>query len=223
MKAAKIQVTTEVSLMLLWITAGVGVVSISYLIPRISTEYWPALNAAGIAAGAYFLVLVAYIIRSLLERRFQIIVGIMSFLVFLSTAVSWTITQEHSEWSKHTIMRVRGTIGRNIMSFEMQKHLLPALEQYHLQKSEKRMSIGKVFQTLHPNGTTGSNIHEKRYEGDELRVFIRSMTSDKVVLVSQESYVPGRNPNFQNHDGRKGMVQETFVLTEKGITHVSEN
>jgi hypothetical protein len=44
-----------------------------------------------------------------------------------------------------------------------------------------------------------------------------------IELLSQETYVKGRDPQFKNHNGQVGMIQEKIILTEKGITYVPEN
>jgi hypothetical protein len=56
-----------------------------------------------------------------------------------------------------------------------------------------------------------------------MKVVVESLDPDRIVLVSQETSVKGRDPNFKNYDGKSGMVQERFILTEEGITYVSEN
>jgi hypothetical protein len=69
----------------------------------------------------------------------------------------------------------------------------------------------------------GINIYKSDFEGDSLKTFIQSLEPRRVVLVSQETYVNGRDPEFKNYNGQKGMIQEKCTLTEQGLNYESEN
>jgi hypothetical protein len=69
----------------------------------------------------------------------------------------------------------------------------------------------------------GANIRKSEWKGDERQVIVTKLEPAVIELLSQETYVKGRDPQFKNHNGQVGMIQEKFILTEKGITYVSEN
>ena len=109
------------------------------------------------------------------------------------------------------------------MSHQVPLPLLKTLAAYHQQGPKKKKTIGDVFREFYGGATVGSNIYKPQWEGDRLTIIVETLEPDRIALVSQETYVKGRDPNFRNLDGRVGMVQEKFILTERGITHVSEN
>jgi hypothetical protein len=218
-----IEIKQEVSITLLWIVAGVIVVSLGFLFTPQSTELWPALDVAGVAAGAYLIALLFYALRKPLSTRLRVSVGIIAVVVMGCTAFTWTRMQEQTHWQAERLMKIRVLIGRGIMYWEMPIPLLKTLEAYYQQGPRKKETLADVFRRLQKGATVGYNIHEPRWEGDPMTVIVEMLNADRIVLVSQETYVKGRDSNFRNYDGKIGMVQEIFILTEKVIRHVSEN
>jgi hypothetical protein len=218
-----IEIKQEVSIALLWIAAGVVAVSLAFFLTPRSPALWPALDAAGVAAGVYLVALLAYSLRKPLSTRLRILVGGSALVVLGCTAFTWLRTEDQSRWQAEQLMKIRGLIGRGIMISEMPKPLLETLEAYHQQSARKKESLADIFRKLQPGATVGCNIHKPSWEGDPIKVIVESLDPNQIILVSQETYVKGRDPSFSNYDGRAGMVQEKFILTKKGITHVSEN
>lgn len=220
---ATIEIKQEVSIALLWIAAGVVAVSLAFFLTPRSAEFWPALDTAGVATGVYLIAFLTYALRKPLSTRLRILVAVIALAVLGCTAFMWLGTEDQSRWQAEQLMKIRAVIGRGIMYYEMPKPLLKSLEAYHQQGARKKESLADVFRKLQPGAAVGSNIHKPSWEGDSMKVIVEALDPDRIVLVSQETYVKGRDPNFKNYDGKAGMVQEKFVLTEKGITHVSEN
>jgi hypothetical protein len=94
---------------------------------------------------------------------------------------------------------------------------------YYRQDTKGARTLADVFNQLHQGATAGRNIHKSEGEWDKTTVMVETLEPDRIVLVSQETYVPGRDSSFKNYNGQTGMLQEKFTLTERGITHVSEN
>ena len=218
-----IEIKQEVSITLLWIAAGVVAVSLAFLLAPRSTELWPAVNLAGVIAGVYLVALLGYALRKPLSARLRNLVAIVALVVITCTAFTWLRTEVQARWQAEQLMKIRAIIGRGIMYYEMPKPLLKTLEAYHQQGARNKESLADLFRKLQPGAAVGSNIHKASWEGDSMKVIVEALDPDRVILVSQETYVKGRDPRFRNYDGKTGMVQEKFVLTEKRITHVSEN
>ncbi len=222
-ESVTIEIKQEVSITLLWIAAGVILVSAAFfLVPR-GTDLWPALNAAGVAAAVYLFALLMFVLRPPLPVRTRITVGIVAFLVLFCTAFAWIRMEDHSRWQAATLMKIREVIGRGIRFAEMPSTLLKTLDAYHRHGVKKNKTLADEFRALEGDVHAGSNIHKPQWEGDDMTVIVQSLEPDRIVLVSQESYVKGRDPSFKNLDGKIGMVQEKYILTERGVTHVSEN
>lgn len=218
-----IEIKQEVSITLLWIAAGVILVSATFFLTPQTTELWPAINTAGIAATLYFAALMAYVLRKPLAAKWRMVFGIVSIVVIGCGAYRWIGMQEETHWQVDQIMKVRVVIGRGIKMVEMAPPLLKTLDAYCRQGPKKSMSLADEFKQMHAGVTTGSDIRTPEWEGDDMAVVVETLEPNRIVLVSQETFVKGRNPSFRNHDGKTGMLQEKFILTEKGLTHVSEN
>jgi hypothetical protein len=218
-----IEIKQEVSIGLLWIAAGVVAVSLAFLLAPQSTELWPALDAAGVAAGVYLITLLVYALRKPLSARLRILVGVIALVVLGCTAFAWLSMEDQARWQVEQLAKIRVTMGRAVMYLEAPIPLLKTLEAYHREGARKKETLADVFRRLQQGATIGSNIHKPRWDGDPMKVIVEALDPDRIVLVSQETFVGGRDPNFKNYDGKSGMVQEKFILTEKGISHVSEN
>ena len=218
-----IEIKQEVSIALLWIAAGVILVTATFFLAPQGRELWPAVNAAGIAAAIYFFTFMAYVLRKPLPRKWRVSLGAISILVIGCGAFRWVSTQEQSHWQADQLMKIRGVIGRGVRVVEMAPPLLKTLDAYHRQGAHKVSTLADEFRKMYAGATAGSNIHKPQWDEDDMTVVVETLEPDRIVLVSQETYVKGRDPSFRNHDGKTGMIQEKFTLTEKGVTHVSEN
>ena len=218
-----IEIKQEVSITLVWIVVGIIVVSAVFLLSPRSTELWPAVNAAGIAAVLYIIALLVYVLRSPLSLKHRFWIGLAAAVVLGLGTYSWTKNQERTYWQAETLMRIRGVIGRGMMRYEMIPEMLAALKEFHHPSVKKNESLAQVFSRMHPGATVGSNIHKPQWEGDLMKVIVAKLEPGQIELLSQETFVNGRDPHFRNYNGQSGMIQERVILTEKGITHVSEN
>jgi hypothetical protein len=222
-ESVTIEIKQDVSITLLWIVVGVILVSATFFLTPQSKELWPAINAAGIAAAVYLLALLAFVLRRPLALRQRLVVGAIALVVICSAAFAWMRLQSETEWQAETLMRIRAVIGHGIRIWEMPAPLLKTLDAYHHQGAGKTRSLADEFRELEGDLTVGSNIHKPQWEGDNMSVIVATLDPDRVVLVSQETFVKGRDPAFRNYDGKVGMLQEKYILTERGLTHVSEN
>jgi hypothetical protein len=218
-----IEIKQEVSITLLWIVAGVILISATFFLTPQTTELWPAINAAGIAAGIFLFALLAYVLRRPLAMKQRLLVGIIGIFVIGCTTITWMKKQEQAHWQADQLMKIRAVIGRGIKMADMAPPLLKVLDAYHRQGAKKLNTLAGEFKKSYPGAAVGTNIHKSQGEWDELTVMVESLEPNEIVLVSQETYVKGRDPEFKNYDGKIGMLQEKFILTERGLTHVSEN
>jgi len=218
-----IEIKQEVSITLLWIVAGVVVVSLAFLLTPQSTELWPSINAAGIAAGLYVIALLIFVLRKPLGTKLRLWIGIAALASMGLMAFTWVRAQEQTHWQAETVMRIRGIIGRGVMRYDMPPALLKTLDEFYKQGPTKKETLAAIFSRLHNGATAGSNIHKPMWDSDSLKVIVKTIEPARIELVSQETFVKGRDLQFVNHNGQVGMIQETFILTEKGISHVSEN
>jgi hypothetical protein len=218
-----IEIKQEVSIALIWIAAGVVAVSLAFFLTPRSPELWPALDAAGVAAGVYLIALLAYTLRKPLSTQLRVLVGGIALIALSCTVLAWQSKEDQSHLQAERVAHIRVIVARQLLYSEMSIPLLNTLGAYHQQGVGKHETLADVFRRLHKDAVVGFNVHKPSWKGDPMKVIVKSLDPDRIVLVSQETSVEGRDLHFKNYDGKSGMVQEEFILTEKGITHVSEN
>lgn len=209
-------------MVLLWLIAGLVVVSVAFFLPGNPPEVWPNLNLGGIVTVVYLLALLTYTMREPFGRKAQVTTWIVAIVTVASLAVAWTEMDSLSHYQQQTLLNIRATIGRGIIYTEVPDSLLSVLDRFHHQKG-KKATLGQVFQIHYPGTRVGDNIHKANNEYDSLQVYIAALSDTTIALAAQEMYVKGREPTFKNYNGRVGMVQEKFTLTVKGVRHESEN
>ena len=101
--------------------------------------------------------------------------------------------------------------------------MLKTLDEFYKDGFHTKESLANVFRRQNPGVVVGTNIRKPNWDGDALQVIVTRLEPDLIEIVSQETYVPGRDPQFKNRNGRLGMIQEKLVLTNRGMTHVIEN
>jgi hypothetical protein len=218
-----IEIKQEVSIILVWLVSGIVFVSVAFFIPSKSTELWPQFYAGGIAAIIYLIALLLYAVRKPVSIKARIIATACSIITLGALIFSSIQMDNQSHWQADKLMQIRGIIGRGTMTCMIPQPLFKTLKVFHEQGLIKKETIAQIFQRLNDNASVGSNIHKPENEGDILKIFVQSLEPDRVVLVSQETFVKGRNPEFNNYNGQKGMIQERCILTAMGIKYESEN
>ena len=218
-----IEIKQEISILLLWLVSGIIFVSAAFFIPPSSTELWQQFYAVSIAAIIYLIALLIYAVRKPVSIKTRIII-VGCFVIVLGAFVFSSIQSDSlAHRQMENLMQARGIIGRGIMTYKMPQPLFKTLKVFHEQGSIKKETIAQIFRRLNGNASVGSNINKPENERDSLKVIIQTLEPDKVILVSQETYVKGINPQFKNYNGQEGMIQEKCTLTAKGIKYESEN
>jgi hypothetical protein len=218
-----IEIKQEVSITLLWIVFGVIVVSLVFFLTPPAMELWPSLNAAGIAGVVYLIAMLIYALRKPLEMRTRVLIGIATIVVIALGAFTWVRMEDQTRWQAETLMKVRGIIGRGVMVHDMRGATLETLDEFYHQRGVNKESLADIFRRQNTGAAVGSNIHKPEWGGDQWQVLVTKLEPAMIELVSQETFVKGRDLQFKNHNGQVGMIQAKCILTEKGITYVSEN
>ncbi len=210
-------------MIIIWLLGGIAAVTIAFFIPPTSSELWPSINAAAIPVILYVLALGFYTLRSPITRTARIIAWISIALVGAATYTAWSTMDSLSHWQHDQLLRIHTVITRGILQTFAPRYELNALEEFHKQRVKKRESLGHIFQRQNNGATLGSNIYKAESSEDSTAIVVRSLSDNEVVLVGSHTYSRGRNPDFKNVNGKIGVVQERFTLTEKGIVYESEN
>lgn len=218
-----IEIKQEVAIMLGWLVVGVTFVTIGFLFGSKEKDLWSSLNTAGVFAGLYLVALIAYALRKPLPLKSRITMGIFSALMLVAIASTWNGQYKQSHWQRETILEIRKVIGHGIMAYEIPDLLLKTLDAYYQEGVKRQEPLDKVFQRLNPRALVGTDIQKEDIGKRQQRIFVQSITDREIILIGQETVAKGKNPQFKNYDGSIGMIQEKFILTEKGIVHESQN
>ncbi len=218
-----IEIKKEVSIIFLWLAGGISFVTIAFFLPPQTNELWPQFYSAGIAAIIYLIALLVYVLRKPISAKARIITAICSFLVLGSAVFASIEADMQSHWQQNKLLEIRGLIGREIMASQMPKQLLETLKIYYQQKQKESESLAQIFRRTNAGATVGSNIYTPAYPGDSLKIIVQTLEPERVVLVSQETFIQGRDSLFGNYNGQKGMIQEKCTLTKLGVKYESEN
>ncbi|MBI3787766.1 MAG: hypothetical protein HY276_05855 [Ignavibacteriales bacterium] len=218
-----IEIKQEVAIMLGWLVVGVMIVKGGFLFGSGGKDLWSALNTAGVCAGLYLVALIGYSLRKPLPVKSRITMGVFSALMLVAIASTWNGQYKQSHWQRETLLNIREVIGRGILAYEIPNLLLKTLDGYYQQGGKKSESLGEVFQRLNPRAIVGANIQKDDVGYRQQKIFVQAITNREVILIGQETVAKGKNPQFKNYDESMGMMQEKFILTEKGIVHESQN
>jgi hypothetical protein len=131
--------------------------------------------------------------------------------------------KDQAEWQKSTLTEIRARMGQSVAEATATDCLLKTLETYYQQKRPTTKSLAEIFQGQNNGAAPGSNVYSPRYDWDSLRIYVQQLVSDRIVLVSQDPVVKGKNADFANYGGKKGLAQYRFTLTTKGMTYESKN
>ena len=222
-KTITIEIRQEVAAMLVLLVVGIVLVCGAFIIPAKSAELWPALSAGGVASAVYLIVLLVFMLRMPIRGTKRWLTVLVSVVVLGTTAYSWVSMKNYGMWRKERLMDVRRLIGSGIRETKSSDYLLRTLDAYYRQGEHKRESLAEIFKNQNSGAVVGSNVHPAEYTGDETKFFVEQLETDRIVLISQETFIKGKNPEFRNYDGKTGMVQDAYVLTAKGLAHESQN
>jgi hypothetical protein len=202
---------------------GIILVSLAFVLPGRTVEVWPSLNAAGIAALIYIIALLAYILRNPIPVKHRIIVGVLAFISVIALGAYWTGMRNTTQWQQSRLLEIKSLGVRGIMISDAPIKLLSVLEDYHAQGKTKKLSLAEIFLHKYPQAAIGSNIFTSFGGEDSLRIFVTTLSDSVVVLTASHAYARGRTADFLPYWGRKGTIQERYILTEKGVRHESDN
>lgn len=205
-----------------WLVAGALLVGGAFVLGS-SSDHWSSFNWAGLAAAAYLVALLLYVMRKPFTPR----TSAVTWLCFAGAAAfvcfGWTGMEDQSKWQREKLGSIHTLILRGVYQTDLSVPLLRTLRSYHEQKGTRRETLGKTFLRIAPQGSVGASIHFKGWEGDSMKTFVSQLSDTSVTLVSEYGYGHGRNPEFQNYDGKKGIPQAKATLTEKGVRYETEN
>lgn len=213
--------SSAVTVMLIWILSGVIVVSAVYSFTPTVTP-WSALNAAGFVAGVYLIALLLFVARKPVRLLPRILAFVLALTAIGATAFTW-IKSEHYLEDQRTYAKERSEITVRGMIFNTgSQNLLQTLRTSQKNSWTRSRTLDEIFRLRNPSAAEGKELRSTAIYRS-IVFYVETLKPDSIVLVATDITVPGRNPDFVAHGGRKGCIQDRFTLTRKGMVHESQN
>lgn len=210
---------------ILWIIVGVALCSALFFLQPAGEDLWPQANAAGIAVLIYLVSLGIYTLRKPIPRTMAFLIALMFLIGGTSVALTWRTQQRMSQYQRKQLVLISQKIHEGWMRAISHDTLMTAFRSYHGGVSGEPRSMAAAFTEKFPSAVPGGRVRLKRLgESDDSTFFhVNELSDSSVVLTGRVSYVHGRNPDFVNIDGRRGMIQLRATMTPKGIEYDKEN
>lgn len=204
-----------------WLIGGIVITTLTFFLSIDNINLWKSLNASAIVALAYCIVLIIFNIKLFPLKRKIVLIAVFVIGVFF-VFKSWSLAYEQSTWQKETLLRIRGSISRGVLNVSLNNAMLHVLSNYHSQADKNKKSLKEIYNELIK---TDSGFIEtlKLSQEDSPLIYNKVLSDTELVFIGQEMFVKGRNPDFANYTGKKGMVQVRATLTSKGVKYESEN
>lgn len=204
-----------------WLVGGIVITTLTFFLSVDNINLWRSLNASAIVALAYCIALIIFNIKPFpLKRKIILIAAFVVGVFFVYK--SWSLAYEQSTWQKETLLKIRGKISRGVLNVRLNNTMLHVLSNYHSQADKNKKSLKEIYNELIK---TDSGFVEalKLSPKDSTMIYNKVLSDTELVFIGQEMFVKGRNPDFVNYTGKKGMVQVSATLTSKGVKYESEN
>ena len=204
-----------------WLIGGIVITTLTFFLSIDNINLWKSLNASAIVALAYCIVLIIFNIKLFPLKRKIVLIAVFVIGVFF-VFKSWSLAYEQSTWQKETLLRIRGSISRGVLNVSLNNAMLHVLSNYHSQADKNKKSLKEIYKDLIKTDTDFVKTLKLSQEDSPL-IYNKVLSDTELVFIGQEMFVKGRNPDFANYTGKKGMVQVRATLTSKGVKYESEN
>jgi len=210
---------------ILWVGIGIIVTLVAFFIPEQSGSIWPSVIASSIAALIYLLVLMIMMLPKITSSSKRKVIGWTLSLVIFGSAVSAIISYVGTQRQADTLSEIRYTIDSKVAELFVKKPMLKTLQAYHAEKRADNSSIGSLFVQKYDSLITEDSLfaHEGISDNEMLTIYLAKANADGIVLITESSYIDGKNANYQNFSGAKGQYQTKGVLTTKGVHYERTN
>ena len=193
------------------------VIGLFGLVMVCTNDVWAATNVAGIVCVGFLVgvaVRLTHLYHSLTQR---ITVGALSTIVITALVLHWVMLWRMTEWQCGKLQDTRRVVFDGAMWSVMRP---PALETYQaFCTSNPKKTFSDLFDHHVPSGPLRLDSLNEREEGETYA----SVTDTSMDFIGVARSVPGGDPDFVNHDGRKGMAQIDVHVNARGVTRNAQN
>lgn len=205
-----------------FLLAGVVAVLIAFSLSFLFGNLWIGFWAAFAAVTVWLFILDRTVVSKSSSR-----VLIRTFIVlFLTTQLVAAIQfYSRSDQQVETLRTIRTTIVSNISHIEMERALQHTLRHYYMESDQPEATLEHSFRQLFEDRmeADGHFLQEYTSSEEELNFRYEIASPDSIILAMSATFTPGKNPDFKNRFGQKGMYQARTILTKNGLRYEREN
>ncbi len=207
-------------ILFIWLVSGSLIISTSFLTAyHFTSDYWFAGGVSSSLAGILLFTFLIYITRHPFPKKIRIRL-ILIYIVFAALLITgWQHQKNQGNWHKTALIAVKQSIDKDILKSYIYDVLLRTMYQYY--QNDSLLTLKDAFEHKEPMELLAE--YQKDAAIDSLVIYAAQVKNDTIVLVGQRNLFSGNNINFKNHNGRKGKMQFTGVLTIDGITYEQNN
>ncbi|NGP77450.1 hypothetical protein G3570_12450 [Balneolaceae bacterium YR4-1] len=218
--------------MFLWMAAGVLFVALAFFIPAQEGSIWPSVIAGSVASLVYLIALSIYGIRKIDSSGKRKVVTSTLVLLVVFSIVSAGISYEGSKRQTALLPEIRNMIETQIAEYNVKKYLLETMKTYYIGENyDGNAGLGSIFRTKYDTLITeesrllyeGKDTYKDEKEDLPVKIFVKTIDPDSIILVAESAYIDGKNADFENYSGAMGYFQTEGILTKEGIRYERAN
>ncbi|MDZ7659565.1 hypothetical protein [Fodinibius sp.] len=210
---------------ILWVGTGIVVTGVAFFIPSQTGSIWPSVIASSIAVFVYLIVLMVVMLPKITSGTKRKMMGWTLSLLIIGSAVSAAISYVSTQRQADTLSEIRYTIDSKVAELYVKKPMLKTLRAYHSEDRVDDSAIGSLFVQKYDSLITKDSLfaHEGIKDNKMLTIYLAKANQDSIVLITESSYIDGKNADYQNFSGARGQYQTKGILTTNGVHYERTN
>lgn len=218
--------------MFLWMAGGIILVVLAYFIPAQEGSIWPSVIAGGIASLVYLIVLYFYGMKKIDSCGTRKLVTTVLVLLVIFSIASASFSYVGTKRQTALLPEIRNTIEMGIAENYVKKHLLATMRAFYTgDRFDENADLDTIFRTKYDSLITEENLllyngqdtYKDKEEDLPIKIFVKNIDPESVILVAESGYMKGENPEFENYSGATGYFQTKGILTKEGIRYERAN
>lgn len=207
-----------------WVITTVVVVAVTFVAAFTSSgDIWDAMFSAAVPVCLFLTGLFVRATRTSVTPRQRVAILSAVALLALGVAGHWAVMHSSTRWQHERAIEFRDRLERSIMMSAVFDRATPVFAAFHEQRFPENRSMTEVFQERYPALTErgGAVLLDSLELG--VKVYARSAWNTTIILTAEAGYGTGLDPDYQNIDGRQGMLQCSLRLTPEGMAYEYQN
>ena len=183
-----------------------------------------AVNAGGLVALLYLIILVIQATKPPFPRKFRLWVMAVALVSIGCVAATWLTQFYLSHWQRSTLLHIRNVISQAWGADTLATRSLKTLEVYHNKSRSSKETFAEVFRRLNPPSESSTNVIDTFFN-DEQRTkvgaltYIESVADSEIVLLGRDVMSPRQDSIFTVLKMDIGKPWMRLRLTPRGVKY----